>query len=40
MPTHASDYVSFVPEGMGLIAPETHQEILTVEDVVPRPVEE
>ena len=40
MPTHASDHVSFVPEGLGIIAPQTHQESLTVEDVVHRPAEE
>ena len=40
IPTHASDHVSFVPEGTGIIAPETHQESLTVEDVVHRPAEE
>jgi hypothetical protein len=36
----ASAHVLFVPEGTGLIAPGTHQEILTVEDVVHRPAEE
>jgi hypothetical protein len=40
MHTPASAHVLFVPEGTGIIAPETHQESLTVEDVVHRPAEE
>ena len=38
--TNASAHVFFVPESAGFIAPETHQEIITVEDVVHNPVKE
>jgi hypothetical protein len=40
MHTPASTHVLCVPEGRSIIAPETHQEILTMEDVVHRPAEE
>jgi hypothetical protein len=40
MPTPASAHVLFIPEGRGIIAPETQQEIITVENIVHRPAEE
>ena len=40
MHTHSSDQVLFVTEGTGIIATETHQEIITVGDVVHIPAEE
>ena len=40
MHTHTSDQVLFVTEGTGIIATETHQEVITVGDVAHIPAEE
>jgi quercetin dioxygenase-like cupin family protein len=40
MHTHSSDQVLFVTAGRGIIATTTHQEIITVGDVVHIPAEE
>jgi len=40
MHTHSSDQVLFVTAGKGIIATKTHQEIITVGDVVHIPAEE
>jgi quercetin dioxygenase-like cupin family protein len=40
MHTHTSDQVLFVTAGTGIIATETHQEVITVGDVVHIPAEE
>lgn len=40
MHTHSSDQVLFVTAGTGIIATETHQEIITVGDVVHIPAQE
>jgi quercetin dioxygenase-like cupin family protein len=40
MHTHSSDQVLIVTEGTGIIATETHQEIITAGDVVHVPAEE
>ena len=40
MHTHSSDQVLFVTAGKGIIATETHQEVISVGDVVHIPAEE
>jgi len=40
MHTHSSDQVLFVTAGKGIIATETHQEVISVGDVVHVPAEE
>jgi 4-carboxymuconolactone decarboxylase len=40
MHTHSSDQVLFVTAGKGIIATETHQEVITVGDVVHIPAQE
>ena len=40
MHTHSSDQVLFVTAGKGIIATETHQEVISVGDVVHIPLEE
>ena len=40
MHTHSSDQVLFVTAGTGIIATETHQEVIHVGDIVHIPAEE